>query len=120
MWIYQQSTGQLDHDEDFTGVGYSGHGPGLNNPDQQSVPNIGPIPEGYYDIGAAQVHPRLGPVAMPLTPHPDVMTFGRSDFFIHGDNPPANHSASHGCIILIRVLRELIANSPDHQLMVIK
>lgn len=119
MWIYQQSTGQLDHDDDFVGIGYSGHGTGLNNPSQQAIPDMGPLPGGYYTIGEAITHPHLGPVAMPLEPHTDTITFGRSEFFIHGDNPHGDHSASKGCIILIRVIRELISNSKDRLLKVV-
>jgi hypothetical protein len=55
---------------------------------------------------------------MPLTPDPSNEMFGRSAFFIHGDNPQLNHTASDGCIILIRPLRADISNSGDDDLIV--
>jgi hypothetical protein len=54
---------------------------------------------------------------MPLTPSGD--TFGRSDFFIHGDNAQLNHSASDGCIILVREIRQQIVDSLDSDLQVV-
>ena len=41
---------------------------------------------------------------------------GRDGFLIHGDNPALNGSASEGCIILGKPLRELIAASTDKDL----
>jgi hypothetical protein len=60
----------------------------------------------------------LGPVALPLTPDPGNEMFGRSAFFVHGDNAQMNHSASCGCIILPREVRVLISDSPDRVLLV--
>jgi hypothetical protein len=45
--------------------------------------------------------------------------FGRSDFYIHGDNPALNYTASEGCIILARPIREQIAASGDNDLQVL-
>jgi hypothetical protein len=42
--------------------------------------------------------------------------FGRSAFMIHGDN--RTHTASQGCIILRRDLREQIDRSDDKELTV--
>jgi hypothetical protein len=103
------------------GYGYSGHGEGVNNPALESVPNVGPIPAGRWTIGAAEDNSRLGPVAMPLTPVDTDATFGRGGFFIHGDSVEfaGQEEASHGCIILARDVRELIAASGDTDLAVI-
>lgn len=35
-----------------------------------------------------------------LSPEPGTNAHGRGDFFIHGDNPAMNQSASQGCIII--------------------
>lgn len=100
------------------GHGYSGHGEGLNNPSMCNVHNVGPLPQGNYTIGQPRDDEEVGKFAMPLTPSPDNTMFGRSEFFIHGDNPKLNHTASDGCIILIRPLREAIASSGDTELLV--
>ena len=78
---------------------YSGHGVGLNNPDMESVPDVGPIPAGQWSIGEwIEDHPDLGRWAAPLTPvgHD---AHGRTAFFIHGDTAEHNKTASHGCIV---------------------
>ncbi len=91
---------------------YSGHGEGVNNPAMESVPNVGPIPAGVYSIGPAKDPvDQLGPIALPLTPIGGQEMFGRSAFFIHGDNAAMDHTASDGCIILPRSAREYIAAS---------
>ena len=51
MWTYRQSNGDLLHETTFIGTGYSGIGIGYNNPDEENVPNVGPIPQGTYVIG---------------------------------------------------------------------
>lgn len=100
------------------GTGYSGRGEGLNNPTMQNVVNTGPLPAGTYAIGKAFDHPMLGPEAIPLTPCADNQMFGRSHFYIHGDNQQRNKSASEGCIILDRAARNEIAGSPVKTLVV--
>lgn len=115
MWRYVQATGELLLDGEHAGAGYSGFGAGRNNPSAQTLSNIGPLPEGFYAIGEPTdlnggAH---GPFVLPLTPEPDTQTFGRSGFLIHGDSIGHPGTASHGCIILARVLRERIAASGD-------
>jgi Protein of unknown function (DUF2778) len=100
-WRYQQSTGDLWRDEAFIGVGYSGHAQGLDNPADQAVVGVGPLPIGGYTIGAPKDPPdHLGPLAMPLTPNAGANTHGRSAFFMHGDNAEMNHTGSDGCIVM--------------------
>ena len=119
MFTYSQSTGTMT---DPTGAalatGYSGNGDTMNDPDSQNVEGHGPVPQGTYRIGPANTVPHLGPIAMALTPDPANTMFGRSGFFIHGDNVLMNHTASEGCIILDRTSRQTIANSDDRVLTV--
>lgn len=116
-WLYRQSDGDLLHDGEYVGTGYSGTGEGRNNPDMEEVEGVGPIPRGLYSIGPERVSARLGPVVMNLDPigHD---AFGRTVFRIHGDS--VTHDASHGCIILSRPLRRMIADSLDTELEVIE
>jgi hypothetical protein len=99
-WRYNQRTGHLYHNENFVVEGYSGFGPGKNNPKLEAVPFTGPIPKGSYLIGTPftryhNEHPE--PWVMPLSPlgHSAAR---RSGFLIHGDN--GTHTASVGCIIV--------------------
>ena len=122
-WEYSQSSGQLTHIDNQTGArtqvgtGYAGAGLGKNNPNMQNVPNVGPIPQGNYTIGNATTR---GPLTLPLTPHGDTNTFGRSGFRLHGDNSHGDQSASKGCIVATPNVRSQINNSPDRELRVIK
>jgi hypothetical protein len=120
-WLYQQSTGNLTSpDGNMVGQGYSGHGPGVNDPTQQNVSMVGPIPQGEWSIGAFFDDPGgKGPIVSHLTPQPGTEVFGRSGFMIHGDNSEADHTASEGCIILARPLRTMISTSPDQDLVVV-
>ena len=120
MWIYSQTTGKLNAPDGSTpGFGYSGRGADLNNPSGEADVAQGPIPEGMWTIGAFFNDPGgKGPIVCHLTPYPETDTFGRSGFMIHGDNSEANHTASEGCIILARPLREAIEASGDHSLQV--
>lgn len=119
-WTYQQSTGRLSHDGALVATGYSGHGPGLNNPAEEAVQGVGPIPAGAYVIGPPK-NPidHLGPIAMPLIPGLNNRAHGRSAFFMHGDNAEANHTASDGCIIMPPQVRTAVRDSGDHALTVI-
>lgn len=116
-WTYSQSSGELSQDGVFAGTGYSGAGIGRNNPVAQATPNVGPVPQGYYEIGPPYTSPKTGPITMVLTPDPNTQVFGRTAFRIHGDN--ASHTASHGCIILGPAIRKEIAASGDTQLEVL-
>lgn len=119
MWTYQQANGILSHDGIYEGMGWAGRGAGRNNPAMQNVPNVGPLPKGLYKIGPAYHHPKLGPVTMNLTPAPTNEMFGRADFRIHGASEDDPENSSEGCIIQIRMVRELIDASPDKDLEVV-
>jgi hypothetical protein len=122
MWKYEQSTGQLFNPEgELVARGYSGHDAGLNNPAMQDAHDIGPIPIGEYAIDAFfdDLVGGKGPIVAHLDPKEGTDTFGRSGFMIHGDNSAANHSASHGCVILSRLVRVAIRDSFDRVLQVV-
>lgn len=119
MWLYSQSRGLLSHDGRFEGSGYSGHGAGLNDPGSEAVEGVGPTPRGRWNITRWDAtHGDKGPIVGVLVPvgHD---AHGRSGFLIHGDNAAGDHSASHGCIILSRVLREKMRDSGDTDLEVV-
>lgn len=118
MWTYSQGTGQLtDTDGRKVAVGYSGKGQGKNNCSMQHVRGIGPVPQGMWVIGAPYNSKKVGPFAMTLTPVEGTETFGRSAFLIHGDN--ATGTASEGCIIFPRRVRQIIWDSGDRILNVV-
>lgn len=116
QWIYIQKTGEL-HSLAYgvisseKEIGYSGHAEGKNNPGMQNVHDIGPIPRGFWHIGPAHDDPHTGPITMDLIPYPGTETFSRDLFRIHGDSKSDPGNASHGCIILPRNIREMIAAS---------
>ena len=120
MWIWDQSAGELTRDGELVSTGYSGNGRGKNNPSMQDAKNVGPIPAGMWNIAALQeVSPNVGPYALVLEPQTGTNTFGRTDFRIHGDSIADPGSASHGCIILPRKVREQIWRSGDRDLQVV-
>lgn len=106
---YFQSTGFLINDNGVTvAKGWAGndsrpdtnpdHIHGYNNPDAQNLHNIGPLPQGVYNVGAWGHYPKVGDNAAPLT-QIEGESFGRSGFFIHGPGAdPAN--SSEGCIVI--------------------
>ena len=115
MWTYSQSTGALaSQDGSVRSTGYSGNGADLNNPAGQGDKGHGPIPQGAWTIGPFFDDPGgKGPCVCHLTPQTGTDALGRSGFMIHGDNSEANHTASEGCVILAREVREAIAESGD-------
>jgi Protein of unknown function (DUF2778) len=125
VWIYVQNSGSLYAQRNGVSIrsatGYSGHGDGCNNPDFEAIAEVGPIPAGFYTIGAPIDTTTHGPYVLPLTPEPSNNMFGRSEFLIHGDSVKTIglRLASHGCIILPRPVRETIWTSGDHFLKVI-
>ena len=124
MLVYSQSTGRLTEfgTDKFLGSGYSGFKEGRNNPDLQDKQALGPIPRGFWRIGEVYDSARVGRRTIPLyklddKPGDDVDALtGRSAFRIHGDNSRGDQSASRGCIILPRLIREVITNS-SHEIL---
>lgn len=120
MWTYKQRTGELTHDGQHIWDGYSGFEEGKNAPEAQNVPNVGPIPQGAWTIDKpAYDSPDHGPHVMRLIPKPETNTFGRSGFLMHGDSVQHAGSASHGCIIMPRFVRDQVSTSPDQNLEVV-
>ena len=121
MWIYAQRTGNLTApDGKMLAIpGYSGHGSGKNAPDMQRVPNIGPCCRGWYTITEPFNSPLHGSFAMRLVPNAANEMYGRGGFMIHGDSLSKPGTASQGCIILSRPVREKIWASGDHRLLVV-
>lgn len=118
MLGYIQLSGAILVDGKVIGTGYSGHGDGLNAPDMEGCVDIGPIPAGLWAVGPWEaLHLHLGPTVARLTPigHD---AHGRTGFFVHGDSASLDHSASHGCIIAGRAIREALRDSGQTQLLV--
>lgn len=118
-WIYSQESGKLSWGDTVVATGYSGAGEGKNNPAFEQVPNVGPIPRGTYEISPPFDTETHGPFVMRLLPVGPTYTFGRSGFLMHGDSVHAPGTASEGCVIMPRPIRERVASSQDNQLTVI-
>ena len=133
MWTFQSSTGKIINPSgEVVCTGYAGgncgdNPEGVNNPELQAASCVGPLPYGpknddtpnIYTFGTPEDSPHLGPFAIPLIPDSDNNMFGRSGFFCHGDNAKLNKSASEGCIVAPRPIRESMWNSHDHKIQVI-
>ncbi len=120
MWIYKQTTGELfNAQHQMVARGYAGKGVHKNKHESQHIVGEGPLPVGRYRINAPRTSKKTGPYAMDLTPAAENVMFGRSAFQMHGDSIKAPGTASSGCIIMPRSIRELVWNSKDHELEVI-
>lgn len=124
--IYAQATGRLWLRDEATqekaaplGRGYSGHPPYVNDGTAEALVARGPIPRGSYRLVGPFNHVRLGPLVFFLDPAKTNKMHGRSGFFIHGDNEFGSQSASHGCVILSRAIREKLATLPVRTLVVV-
>lgn len=130
MISFQISTGNLSQNGIPIGSGYSGNGDGINNVCCEDQKMHGPIPEGFYSLGTPFDDPAgTGAFSIPLAPDATNTMYGRSGFRCHGgkrnepcDSPAADpggsRTASEGCIICARSIREVIAADPDHRLQV--
>ena len=118
-WLFNQRTGQLTHNGGSVAVGYSGHGPGKNNPGFQTAHGVGPTPLGAYSVGAPHHSNNTGAYTMNLEPQPGTNTFGRTLLRIHGENPEHLGQSSDGCIILPLSVRRSIWMSGDHIVQVV-
>ena len=125
MFTYEQSSGRLyGPDGTHIATGYAGgnegkNPEGVNNHSMQDQKGIGPLPTGFYTFGEVVAQSQLGPFAIPLVPLPGNQMFGRGGFYCHGDTAQLNHSASEGCMIFPRQVRNEIVSSNDKQLAVI-
>lgn len=87
---------------------YAGYGDDRNNPKSQNLKNRGPIPQGWWDIGRGYPHPELGNPTFNLDPQAGTDSFTRDAFRIHADNARGDRSASKGCIVCNRSVREQV------------
>lgn len=120
MWVWDQSAGTLSRGGEIISRGYAGKGRGKNNPALHGVRSVGPLPRGRWIIGAPYNSKNTGPYTLMLTPAKGTDTLGRSAFRIHGDSIRAPGTASSGCIILPRAIRQLIWQSLDRDLEVVE
>jgi len=110
--VYSQSSGSLWL-EDGEGMrcriarGYSGRGSARNDGTREKEIGWGPIPRGHWKLASPVDHPKLGPLSIPVSPVGGIR-YGRTGFYIHGDNKAGNGTASTGCIIVGRAARETI------------
>ena len=118
-WKWDQSAGELSRNGAFVSKGYSGFRANANDPAKQAERGLGPIPRGNWRMVSIGDSPNTGPRTIVLEPEPGTDTCGRSAFRIHGDNARGDRSASHGCIILPRAVREQIWRSGDRALIVV-
>ena len=124
-FTFEQSTGKwFGPDGKYVVTGYAGgncgnNPEGINNPDMQDRPNIGPLPEGLYKKGKLVLESHLGKYAIELIPDPSNNMFDRSDFYCHGDTERP-HCASEGCIILPHDNRVAFYESPVQYVRVVK
>jgi len=119
-FIYEIQTGKLlDPTGALIAIGYSGKGEHKNQPGATSLHNEGPIPAGTYRIGPPTDTVTHGPFVLPLTPDPDNLMWGRAGFLMHGDSVTEPGTASEGCIIMPRMIREQVAADLDHTLQVV-
>jgi len=118
MWVYEQDTGWLCYGGARIAKGYAGAPGVINDHPAQEMHNKGPLPCGLYLMQAAIWHLHLGPDAIPLTPHPENRMFGRSEFYIHGDNHASPGNGSTGCVCLPGATRQLLITSTDKDLSV--
>lgn len=118
MWTFRQSTGELSHDGKAIGRGYSGHAEHANQPRDQALAMLGPIPRGRYTFENWRDDPTKGKIVCNLVPDPANEMYGRSGFMLHGDNAALNRTASEGCMIQEQAVRLLVlyscANGDNH------
>ena len=105
-------------------VGYAGGNMGLNpegknNPSMQDRHNIGPLPCGLYTFNQVEDSPTLGPFAIPLIPDSNNQMYGRSHFYVHGDDIKHPGCGSKGCIVVPRFARGSMWYSNDHSIKVV-
>ena len=124
-WAYSQSTGNMFHivsaGPSLLASGYSGNGAAANDPDQQFLSQHGPIPRGWYAVGAPEQFKSMQN-CLPLSPDPANDMGQRAGFLIHDgafDGRP-HAMTSEGCICLQENFRIAIWDSGDHRLQVVR
>jgi Protein of unknown function (DUF2778) len=101
-------------------MGYSGFGQWKNDPTAQAFECKGPIPRGYWTVvNLIAWTPYHGPYVLVLMANKGTILFGRDGFLCHGDSITDPGTASEGCIIQARSIREAWWQSGDRDLEVI-
>jgi len=112
---YCQRTGRLDHRRDSVwhrvASGYAGAGLGVNTPRLEHIRALGPLPKGVYKMAVVDHH-RFAAPCIALAQE-EGETYGRSAFYIHGDNRHLNRTASSGCIVIPLLARRELARLMD-------
>jgi hypothetical protein len=114
--VYEQDTGRLlrvyGGGVEFIATGYAGAPGFVNDPSSDHLRSRGPLPQGRYGLREV-IHPRFAAPAIRLDPYLSNKMYGRSGFYIPGDNVHLNRTASTGCIVVNRSarfrVRDLIA-----------
>lgn len=76
----------------------AGNGRFMNDPMACAIKNHGPVPPGWYDLGAPEDHPHtMGHYCLPMRPWPGNEMYGREDFFFHGASTVHPLDSSKGC-----------------------
>lgn len=124
MWTFNIKAGTLSKDGlVIDNDCYSGAFPqGFNDPTQQAVPEVGPLPEGLYLIlGPPYSDPAHGPYILRLEPDKANVMYGRAGFLLHGKPlPPRDiRTGSEGCICAGPDTRRRVYQSGDTRLQVI-
>ncbi len=120
MWVYEISTGRMYSDKgDLNGVGYSGSPQYKNDSSATHIKDQGPIPVGLYKMKEPVDTEKHGAYVLWLEPDRENEMLGREDFGIHGDKKGFPGTASEGCIIQSRGVREAMWKSGDHDLKVV-
>lgn len=110
-FLYKQITGEFFHalgasNHQLLAVGHSGFGVGFNDPVSQTLDRVGPIPRGVYVCQRMRLSRRVGAKAIPLIPWETNHMFGRTGFYICGEeNGPAS---GEGHIVVPASVRDLI------------
>jgi hypothetical protein len=101
---------------------YSGNGQQKNRVGSAHFANHGAIPPGTYTITGKRIdkpgHKSLGDDSMILRPSATNKMYGRSNFLIHGGNGAG--TASDGCIVTLRAIRQKIWTSGVRTLEVVE
>ncbi|MCF6211424.1 MAG: DUF2778 domain-containing protein [Gammaproteobacteria bacterium] len=85
----------------------------------EHLTDVGPIPRGKYRIDSPRTSANTGPYVLPLLPVGHT-AHGRANFQIHGDSIKSPGTASSGCIIMPRAVREKIWNSHVREINVVR
>lgn len=118
--IYSIMSGQLSLDNGIlVGTGYSGYGIYKNNPNACNLISRGPIPRGKYTMVNVPDNKHLGTYLIKLIPFKENIMFGRSGFYIHGEDGNPLTEDSEGCIIMSHNVRLFLQATKDRVLTVI-